>query len=233
MRLFLCPLSMAGAAWALRSAAPRSGKANHSVPATLSISLDGGGLQSEGLSMPSSPVALFWAKVNRSNHDSCWIWQGAVSSNGYGTVSWDGKICGAHRVAAFLSGIIRAPFWNSSRTEKTLVLHKCDNPLCCNPSHLFSGNFQDNSDDCKEKNRMVIKRGEDHHSAKLTNEIAERIRYSFAYDYASVNDLARQYGVTNTAIAKIVYGETYKYVGGPIAVRPSKPISKGLTHART
>ena len=173
--------------------------------------------------MPSSPVALFWSKVNRSNQESCWAWQGAVSSNGYGSVGWDGRICGAHRVAAFLSGIIDTPFWNPSRTEKTLVLHKCDNSRCCNPAHLFAGNFQDNSDDCKEKDRREIKRGEDHHSAKLTNEIAERIRYSFAYDYASVKDLARQYGVTSAAIDKIIQGKTYKYVGGPIATKtPTK-----------
>jgi hypothetical protein len=67
---------------------------------------------------------------------------------------------------------------------------------------------------------MEIKRGEEHHSAKLTNEIAERIRYSFAYDYASVKDLARQYGVTSAAIDKIIQGKTYKYVGGPIAIKP-------------
>lgn len=174
------------------------------------------------MSEQSNAVASFWEKVNREHPANCWPWTGAISSNGYGSVGWDGKICGAHRVAAFLSGVVASPFWNPSLTVKTLVLHRCDNPLCCNPAHLFTGNFQDNSADCKAKSRMVVRHGEAHHSARLTDEIAERIRYAFEYDCISINELARKYRVTNTAIAKVIYGETYKYVGGPIAIRPSK-----------
>jgi hypothetical protein len=170
----------------------------------------------------SSSVANFWAKVNRTDSSSCWPWQGAVSSNGYGSTGWDGKICGAHRIAAFLAGIIATPFWNPSRSDKTLVLHKCDNPLCCNPNHLFAGNFQDNSDDCKNKNRLCHQQGEKHHSAKLSDAIAESIRHAFSCDLKSVSCLAKEYGVSTTAIGKIVYGKSYKKAGGPISLPTTK-----------
>lgn len=172
--------------------------------------------------MPRSPVTAFWEKVERKTNDECWLWTGAVSSHGYGTVGWDGAMCLAHRVAAFLSGKLATPFWVPSRTDKTLVLHHCDNPLCCNPAHLFTGNFADNSHDCLTKHRHRTACGERHHSAKLNPQLVKEIRDQFAYEYASLADLARKHGVSNTAIAKVVYGESYKQVSGPTSSRSMK-----------
>jgi hypothetical protein len=76
--------------------------------------------------------------------DSCWEWQGAKNKQGYGMFSYMGKTLGAHRFSALINGI---------DIENKCVCHKCDNPSCVNPNHLFSGTHQDNTNDMVSKGR--------------------------------------------------------------------------------
>ena len=154
----------------------------------------------------------FWLKVRIDKPDKCWIWNGAVSSNGYGSIGFRNNICGAHRVAAYLSGIISSPVWAPSRQEKTLVLHTCDNTLCCNPRHLYAGNFQDNSDDKYSKSRSNNVRGEQHYCSKLTNEQVLDIRRSYSKNKNAYAEVGRKYGVSSNAIRKVVLGLSYSHL---------------------
>lgn len=91
----------------------------------------------------------FWSQVDRSaGPDGCWPWiSKARHVWGYGCISVNGQMIGAHRVAWELAhGPIPDGLW---------VLHHCDNPPCCNPGprHLFLGTTQDNSKDRVEKGR--------------------------------------------------------------------------------
>lgn len=88
------------------------------------------------LSVPA--LERFWAKVKKT--DSCWLWQGATNGGGYGVFWADGKRIAAHR---FIFG----------HTEK-LVLHRCDNPPCVRPSHLFEGTHAENMQDAVAKKRI-------------------------------------------------------------------------------
>ena len=102
----------------------------------------------------------FWSKVDRRGPDDCWLWIGGRRGNGYGMLRVGSMADGtrrrmpAHRVSWELAhGAISGGLW---------VLHACDTPLCCNPSHLFLGTRADNMHDAVIKGRTA--RGERHGS---------------------------------------------------------------------
>lgn len=101
----------------------------------------------------------------------CWHWCGATNAFGYGRFSVNGRAQVAHRISyeAFVGPI---PAGMS-------VLHKCDNPFCVNPDHLWLGTYSDNRRDCQAKGRWKMKtpkRGFSHHSAVITPEMLETMR---------------------------------------------------------
>ena len=75
-----------------------------------------------------TPAQKFWAKVDRSTSDGCWLWIGATNGNGYGKIRVDGHGRYAHRVAWEMV--------NSPIPEGSLVDHRCHNKRCVNPKHL-------------------------------------------------------------------------------------------------
>ena len=89
----------------------------------------------------------FWSKVNRNGPTAdhmdtrCWIWEGSKGGRKYGTFHWSGKTMAAHRVAFLLA----------YGEEPDMVLHKCDNKLCCRPDHLYGGDSFDNFLDILER----------------------------------------------------------------------------------
>lgn len=94
----------------------------------------------------ATPIEVaFWAQVRRD--EACWEWQAARNSGGYGWFRFGPSrtSTGAHRVAyELVNGPIPAGLG---------VLHRCDNPPCCNPAHLFLGTNQDNVTDKVNKGR--------------------------------------------------------------------------------
>lgn len=90
----------------------------------------------------------FWENFTVSGIDECWIWRGWKDVHGYGKiyVLEQKKDVGAHRVAWELA---KGPI-----PDGLFVLHKCDNPPCMNPEHLFLGTHGDNMRDCAKKGRF-------------------------------------------------------------------------------
>ena len=153
----------------------------------------------------------FWKRVQgrQEKANGCWEWQGSCNSTGYGTVGWNKKVYTAHRIAAWLSGLVKTPSAPLSKKTKTHVLHKCDNRKCCNPSHFFLGNFTDNQLDAYSKKRRAQPKGEKHANAKLTNKKATLIRHLYKKGIVQ-NVLAKKFGVSQHAISLVVRGESYK-----------------------
>lgn len=153
--------------------------------------------------------ASFWARVAKGKPDECWEWQGSCNNTGYGTVAWNGANYTAHRVAAWLKGIVESKGAPENKQDPDHVLHKCDNRKCCNPNHFFLGSYRDNQIDAYAKNRRSQPKGEKHANAKLTNAEVKKIRRLYRNGYSQVK-LAKEYGVSQRAISLIVRGETYK-----------------------
>ena len=153
----------------------------------------------------------FWSRVAKGviGCNGCWEWTGSCNNTGYGTVAVNGKVYTAHRVAAWYSNMISELSAPKHKSDKTFVLHKCDNRKCCNHDHFFLGSYTDNQLDAYKKKRKVQPKGSNHVNAKLTKEqvMEIRTRYSFG-EYQS--PLAKEYNVSQRCISLVVRGETYK-----------------------
>jgi hypothetical protein len=142
-------------------------------------------------------VNRFDAKVQRSHvPGACWPWLAARDQDGYGLFKLHSKMVKAHRVAFQLT--------NGPVPPGLLVLHRCDTPSCCNAAHLFAGTHQDNMDDMALKGRGGIARRAHHGRARLTEADVTYIRVRFASGRASQSDIAREKGVSQALISKIV-----------------------------
>ena len=141
----------------------------------------------------------FWDKVRKT--ESCWIWTGATNGEtGYGKLSRRSIASYpilAHRYSWFLAhGVM----------PSKCVCHRCDNPICVRPEHLFIGTHHDNLDDMKNKGRS--NRGSKHGMSKLTEHDVEEIRKS----PKPINQLSSMYGVCRGAIEHILARRRWKHV---------------------
>lgn len=122
--------------------------------------------------------------------ESCWEWTGAKGSSwSHGQFRRDGKLVYAHREAW--------RFWYGPIPKGMQVLHRCDNPPCVRPDHLFLGTQRDNMLDCQAKGRLVIgsRKGEDHPRARLTDRQVTALRAQYDAG-ASVASLSREWGLS-------------------------------------
>lgn len=145
-----------------------------------------------------TPDERFWAKVAIAGPDECWEWRGARNQYGYGAFGGRER---AHRHSYELS--------NGPVPTGLHVLHSCDNPPCVNPAHLRAGTPKDNSQDKKERGRMVIPVGEHNGKSKLTREAVIEIRNTSA----TSREMAEKFGVTTMTVQSIRAGHGWADCG--------------------
>jgi hypothetical protein len=162
--------------------------------------------------LPDKLVATFFDRFDRSGE--CWVYKGAKFRKGYGNVHCRaiGNV-GAHIISYLIV------------TKETLypwdcILHRCDNPPCGNPEHLFKGTKLDNAQDALKKGRLVcnterarlfVPRGEQCWRAKLTAQQVIEIRKARARGVGQ-KVLAKRYGVRFQTIQAIDHGKSWKSI---------------------
>jgi len=145
-------------------------------------------------------VERFLSKVEFSDAE-CWVWRGARNEAGYGL--FDNM--GAHRASyELLVGEI---------PEGLLVCHRCDNPWCVNPRHLFLGSQKDNLRDMVEKGRSA--RGIQNSRSKLSE--AEVLELRRRYEAGESREmLARDFCITRGAVWNIGTRKQWKHLPGGV-----------------
>lgn len=147
---------------------------------------------------PTKSAIFSWSKVEIRASDECWPWTGSVNKYGYGDCFWNGKRANASRAA--LESCLFFMF------DLMQACHTCDNPICCNPSHLYEGTNKQNSKDRVDRGRLrgEFKAGSLHprFSAKLSEDDVRNIRKRNSMG-ASQSSLAREYGVSSMQVSKI------------------------------
>lgn len=147
------------------------------------------------------PIAdRFWPKVKVGLPDECWEWMGKKSKKGQGIFRGNKDVGSARTAYRLAYGDIPDGLW---------VLHKCDNPPCCNPNHLFLGTQKDNMHDCSVKGR--ISRGEKRYNAKLNTKDVINIRTQYN-DGFTMREISRTYRVANSTIFNIIHKKSWKHV---------------------
>jgi transposase len=156
--------------------------------------------------MDKKTIARFWSLVDKSGPTQphcpelgqCWLWTAAKSSAGYGSfgVPGEGQKY-AHRLSLALA----------QETKPALqVLHRCDNPACVRPSHLFQGTAADNMQDMLRKGRNA--------NARLSAEEIIAIREASNHGETH-RAIARRFRVAPPHVAKIVRGDSWAHLAGP------------------
>ena len=131
-------------------------------------------------------------------NSGCWLWEGYCNPDGYGQRKINGKSIRMHRLSFEL--------YNGGIPANLHVLHRCDNPMCCNPEHLFLGTHSDNMKDMWSKGRHV--RPKPGVGGKLTVEQVEEIRKR----EGTISGLAlsKEYPVNSQTIRNIWLGVTWR-----------------------
>ncbi len=157
------------------------------------------------LKIPSlTPVEIsrFWSKIKQNTETECWLWLCGGGPDGRGRFWLRGKTYKAPRIAYYITTGIDP--------QKCMVCHKCNNPICCNPKHLYLGNAKTNSLDCLFFGERVC--GERQGLSKLTEVDVKLIRKLYIQTPLSQRALAKQFNVAQNTIKQVIKYQTWKHI---------------------
>lgn len=133
-----------------------------------------------------------WEKIDVRGPDECWPWLGGSAPGGYGLIGHAGKTVRATRV------VYTEYFGDPGGLH---VCHRCDNPPCCNPNHLFAGTPSDNV-------RDSINKGRNFGPNQVSEQTLEYIRFMYEERWhpAVIKELSGRLGLTKTTIRNCLVG---------------------------
>jgi len=147
----------------------------------------------------------FWKHVNKLGENDCWEWLASCHPYGYGQIEIGTGGYKRPYLAHRISWIIH----NGEIPVGLCILHKCDNPSCVNPVHLFLGTKADNTHDMINKGRMS--RGEKHPGAKLTPTDVKEIRQLRTQGVRAIL-ISEIYNINRDYVYEIARKETWKHI---------------------
>lgn len=142
-------------------------------------------------------VERFWSRIPHQIEGDCWEWQGRINQDGYGQFDHNNSCSSSHRYVWKL--------FYGDIPDGMVICHKCDNPPCCNPAHLFLGTVWDNVRDRDLKGRQASHKGEKNGRAKLNRNQAVQIR-KLRQVGLSYKELAKRFSVSIGCISHIING---------------------------
>ena len=144
-------------------------------------------------------IERFLKHIHRKGNDECWEWTG-YKREGYGRIKINGKLYGATRVMWRLK--------HGTDPAGEIILHSCDNPSCCNPTHLSLGSDGDNARDMESKGRSLHPRGTNNGLSKLSEEDVIRIYQSIG----TKRGIAKKYSISDVTVGNIKSGKTWSHI---------------------
>lgn len=168
---------------------------------------------------PKTPISVRFARHVHFCDSGCWAWTGAKNENGYGVIGRGRRGEGnakAHRLSFEIFHAVQL-------NPQQVICHRCDNPACVNPDHLFVGTQQDNLADMVSKERgstPPLLRGTENPKAKLNEHLVRRA-FRLREDGLSTYRIADELGVSRPAICSVLNKKTWRHVD----VRTSNHIS--------
>lgn len=148
----------------------------------------------------------FAAKVDYRNEDECWNWIGA-QRNGYGAIKHNGQVLGTHVVAYVIE--------HEQVPEGMIVLHTCDNRLCCNPKHLEAGTFGENVRQMFDRRSVNRTFGEKSPGAILDSNIVNLARSLSMVKGWGVVRIGRVLKFNENTLKGALYSQTWKHLAWP------------------
>jgi len=137
----------------------------------------------------------FWPRVAIKESAECWLYKGCKDSHGYGWLTFRNRQIRASRLAWMIHNNLEVP-------QGKFVLHKCDNPPCCNPAHLYLGTQKDNV-------RDMLVRGR--YPSVFTPAEVRDIFYR-AHRVETGTSIAKCYGITQSMVSAIKRGIRWKHL---------------------
>ena len=160
---------------------------------------------------PLIPIHIRFAKkVYLDLQSGCWEWRGAKNENNYGVLGIGRRREGlikAHRCSYQIFRFVEL-------VKDELVCHKCDNPSCVNPKHLFIGSNKDNVHDMMKKGRNSlppIHNGKANKQAKIDENKVRELFYLNAQGLSS-RKIASKLGISKTTVLNVLNGNIWKHV---------------------
>lgn len=155
----------------------------------------------------SEDLTNIYIRIIRGKSDECWPWISKTREGyGYWCIKIDGKLVKykVNRLVWFIE--------TGKDPSELLVLHECDNKICCNFKHLFLGDYTTNNRDMAQKGRLVNWEGKNSHYAVLTEEEVLEIRALYATNKYTILKLADIFCVSHPTISRIINRQTWNNI---------------------
>ncbi len=149
----------------------------------------------------SPPEERFWRQVEKS--DGCWIWTGYLNPDGYGKLLANGERIAAHRYSYLLH--------TGKHPGDLEVCHKCDNPSCVKPDHLFLGTHEENMKDAAQKKRLPGAKGQRNSGNKYSEETIRAARDDLRAGI-SPYVVAKKHGISPALAYLVREGRAWKHL---------------------